>query len=182
MLLPRNSNSWEGFLKIGDRGKPADGRTLQFALSFWIRQAPSCSDLKKAVQMQDHHMEEAMCLTDQVSSLVPWSYSCKANISGGCPLAMPRTIGPCKKCFRMPETKIKLQCYGDTSALTVAKYAISLKQWRNEGGGRNVLWFIYLFPVAVENFLRGEGRPETDPICQLWISINNEHNSIRVFK
>lgn len=50
------------------------------------------------------------------------------------------------------------------------------------GGGRNVLWFIYLFPVAVENFLWAKRRPETDPICQLWISINDKHNSIRVFK
>lgn len=80
---------------------------------------------------------------------------------------------------------MKLQSYGDTLVLTEAKYAISLKQWGNGGGGgggKNVLWFIYLFPVAVENFLQAKGRPEIDPICQLWISINNEHNSIRVFK
>lgn len=28
VLLPRNSNSWQGFLQIGDRGKPADAETL----------------------------------------------------------------------------------------------------------------------------------------------------------
>lgn len=39
----------------------------------------------------------------------------------------------------MPETEMKLQHDGDTLVLTVAKYAISLKQWRNGGGGRNVL-------------------------------------------
>lgn len=38
VLLPRNSNSWQGFLQIGDRDKPADAGTLQFALSFWLRQ------------------------------------------------------------------------------------------------------------------------------------------------
>lgn len=38
VLLPRNSNSWQGFLQTGDRGKPADAGTLQFALSFWLRQ------------------------------------------------------------------------------------------------------------------------------------------------
>lgn len=52
---------------------------------------------------------------------------------------MLHTKGPCKKCFRVPETKMKLQCYGDAVVLTVAKYAISLKQWGNRGGGRNVL-------------------------------------------
>ena len=52
---------------------------------------------------------------------------------------MLHTKGPCKKCFRVPETKMKLQCYGDTVVLTVAKYAISLKQWGNGGGGKNVL-------------------------------------------
>lgn len=52
---------------------------------------------------------------------------------------MPHIKGPCKKRSRVPETKMKLQCYGDTLVRTVAKYAISLKQWGNGGGGRNVL-------------------------------------------
>lgn len=52
---------------------------------------------------------------------------------------MPHIKGPCKKRSTVPETKMKLQCYGDTLVRTVAKYAISLKQWGNGGGGRNVL-------------------------------------------
>lgn len=60
-------------------------------------------------------------------------------LSVGFPLEMSSTKGPHKKCFRVLETKMKLQCYGDTSVLTVAKYAISLKQWGNGGGGKNVL-------------------------------------------
>lgn len=41
---------------------------------------------------------------------------------------MPHTKSPHKKCFRIPETKMKLQSYGDTLVLTEAKIAISLKQ------------------------------------------------------
>lgn len=52
---------------------------------------------------------------------------------------MLHTKGPYKKWFRVPVTKMKLQCYGDAAVLTVAKYAISLKQWGSGGGGRNVL-------------------------------------------
>lgn len=62
-----------------------------------------------------------------------------ATIFVGCPLEMLHTKGPCKKWFRVPVTKMKLQCYGDAAVLTVAKYAISLKQWGSGGGGRNVL-------------------------------------------
>lgn len=45
---------------------------------------------------------------------------------------MPHTKSPHKKCFRTPETKMKLQSYGDTLVLTEAKIAISLKQWGME--------------------------------------------------
>lgn len=181
VLLPRNSNSWQGFLQIGDRGKPADGWTLQFALSFWLRQHLAAQTCRRPCKCKISHRSSNVASTPNpipgtMRLLLQGNHFCR------CPLETPRTKGPHKKYFKMPETKIKLQCCGDTSVLTVAKYAISLKQWRNEGGGRNVLWFIYLFPVAVENFLQAKGRPETDPICQLWISINNEHNSLRVFK
>lgn len=171
----------KGFCKLGTEANlQMDGPYSLLCLSGWdstwlLRPVEGSANARS-------HIEAAMWLPHRIPSLVPWGCSCKATISLGCPLEVPRTKGPHKKYFKMPETKIKLQCCGDTSVLTVAKYAISLKQWRNEGGGRNVLWFIYLFPVAVENFLQAKGRPETDPICQLWISINNEHNSLRVFK
>lgn len=113
---------------------------------------------------------------------VLWGCSWKATISVGFPLEMPHTKSPHKKCFRTPEPEMKLQSYRDTLVLTEAKCAISLKQWGNGGGGKNVLWFIYLFPVAVENFLQAKRRPEIDPVCQLWISINHDPNSIGVFK
>lgn len=157
MLLPRNSNSWQGFLQIGDRSKPADAGTLQFALSFWLRQHLAAQTYRRQCKSKSmiQREAEAMQHTDEIPSLVPWGCSWKATISVGCPLEIPPSTGPDEKCFRVPETKMKLQHYGDTSVLTVAKYAISLKQWGGGGwgGGRNVLWFIYLFPVAVENFL-----------------------------
>lgn len=80
-----------------------------------------------------------MQLTDLTPSLVPRGCSWKATIFVGCPLEMPHTEGPYKKCFRMSEAELKLQCYGDVLVLPVAKYAISLKQWGNGGGGRNIL-------------------------------------------
>lgn len=46
---------------------------------------------------------------------------------------------PLQECFRMSEAQLRLQRYGDASVRTVAKYAISLKQWGNGGGGKNVL-------------------------------------------
>lgn len=68
----------------------------------------------------------------------------------------------------MPEPEMKLQSYRDTLVLTEAKCAISLKQWGTEEEGRMFYdLFIYLFPVAVENFLQAQQRPEIDPICQL---------------
>jgi hypothetical protein len=54
---------------------------------------------------------------------------------------MPHSKGPHKKCPRVPETKMKWQCYKDALILTVAKYAISLKQWRR----REEYSMIYLF-------------------------------------
>lgn len=44
----------------------------------------------------------------------------------------------------MSEAELKSQCYGDVLALTVAKYAISLKQW-GSGGRREEYSMIYLF-------------------------------------
>lgn len=55
---------------------------------------------------------------------------------------MLHTKGPCKKWFRVPVTKMKLQCYGDAAVLTVAKYAISLK---NGGVGEEGGMFYDLF-------------------------------------
>lgn len=142
--------------------------------------APGCPSLWKAMQGQDTHRKKQSQTKSQLP--VPGGCSWKATISVGFPLEMPHTKSPHKNCFGMPETKMKLQSYGDTLVFTQAKYAISLKQWGNRGGGTSVLWFIYLFPVAVENFLQAKRRPQIDPICQLWISINNNHNSVRVFK
>lgn len=92
VLLPRNSNSWQGFPQIGDRGKPADARTLQCALSFWLRQYLPAQAYKR----QYHQIEgEAISLTDQIPTFVPWGWSWKATISVGWPLEMPHTEGPC---------------------------------------------------------------------------------------
>lgn len=57
---------------------------------------------------------------------------------------MPHIKGPCKKRYRVPETKMKLQRYGDTLVLTVAKYAISLKQWGKGGEEGGMFYDLFI--------------------------------------
>lgn len=89
VLLPRNSNSWQGSLQIEDSGKPADGQTLQFALSFWLRQhlaSQACSrQCKKAdlYRRESHVADWPNPLPESMRS------SWKAIISVGFPLEMP---------------------------------------------------------------------------------------------
>lgn len=93
------------------------------------------------MQRQDHLREGgAAKLTELIPSRVPRGCSWKATIFVGCPPEM-RCLVPkaLVKCFRMSEAELKLQCCGDVLVLPVAKYAISLKQWGNGGGGRNIL-------------------------------------------
>lgn len=84
---------------------------------------------------EDHIEGEETWLTDQI----PAPGTMRLFLEGNhfCRFS-PRDASyqsPHKKCFRMPETKMKLQSYRDTSILTEAKCAISLKQWGTGGGG-----------------------------------------------
>lgn len=70
-------------------------------------------------------------------------------------------------CLRPRRKCSVLEILGSSSA----KYAISLKQWGRGGGERQALWFIYLFPVAVENFSRSEREARNWP----HLPIMNQH-------
>lgn len=108
----------DSFLQTGDRGKPAGAGTLQFALSFWLRQHLAAQACRRQCGRHDPCVGEAVQLTEQILSLAPWGCSWMATIfASGCPLEMLHTKGPCKKWFRVPVTKMKLQCYGDAAVL-----------------------------------------------------------------
>lgn len=114
VLLPRNSNSWQGFLQIGERGKlQRQGPYRLLCLSGWDS-TWLLRPVEGSARRAPHREEEAMWLTEQIPCLVPWGCSWKATVFVGCPLKMPHTKGPYAKCFKVPETKTKLQRYRDT--------------------------------------------------------------------